>query len=407
MDAATSPTPGSKIRAGTPAFRRATGAMFAAGFATFAALYCVQPLLPVFAQEFGLSPASSSLSLSVSTGILAVAMLGASFVSDIFGRKATMVAALAVSGVLTVALAGAGDWSQVLVLRALTGFALSGLPAVSIAYLADEMDRSAMGAAVGLTIAGNSIGGMGGRLLVSALADLWSWRVAIGVTGALCLVCALVFWRALPPSRHFTRVTPSLRGLLHAFGRHLADPGMLLLFTEGFLLMGGFVTLYNYVGFRLVAPPFGLSQTVVGFVFLVYVFGTISSALMGRLADRYGRRQALWASIGLMLAGLALTWPDNLPVLVLGIAVFTFGFFAAHSVASSWVGLRAEAARAQASSLYLLAYYMGSSVAGAVGGAFWSAAGWPGVAGMVAGLGVMALLVAVALARTPPPAWMR
>ena len=107
--------------------------------------------------------------------------------------------------------------------------------------------------------------------------------------------------------------------------------------------MGSFVTVYNYVGFRLLAPPFGLSQTVVASIFLVYLVGTVSSAAVGSLAGRIGRRRVLWAMILLMLAGLALTLADTLPLLVAGMAVFTFGFFGAHSVVSSWVGIRAMA----------------------------------------------------------------
>ena len=143
--------------------------------------------------------------------------------------------------------------------------------------------------------------------------------------------------------------------------------------------MGSFVTVYNYVGFRLLAPPFGLSQTVVASIFLVYLVGTVSSAAVGSLAGRIGRRRVLWAMILLMLAGLALTLADTLPLLVAGMGVFTFGFFGAHSVVSSWVGIRAMAGKAQASALYLFFYYLGSSLVGSLGGLFWTAQGWPGV----------------------------
>lgn len=44
--------------------------------------------------------------------------------------------------------------------------------------------------------------------------------------------------------------------------------------------------------------------------------------------------------------------------------LFACGFFAAHSVASSWIGRRTRRAKGQASSLYLFCYYLGSSTAG-------------------------------------------
>lgn len=54
-----------------------------------------------------------------------------------------------------------------------------------------------------------------------------------------------------------------------------------------------------------------------------------------------------------MLAGVLITLLPNLRLIIPGILLLTFGFFGAHSIASSWVSKRAKVARAQASSLYL------------------------------------------------------
>lgn len=91
-----------------------------------------------------------------------------------------------------------------------------------------------------------------------------------------------------------------------------------------------------------------------------------------------------------------------LPLVIGGIALLTIGFFAAHSVASSWVGRRARSAQAQASALYLLAYYVGSSIAGPVGGAAWTAGGWRDVMVVAIALLGLALLVAMRLRTTAP-----
>ena len=399
--------PSTPIMLGSPAFRRTTLGMVAGGCATFAALYCVQPLLPIFTQEFELTPAQSSLSLAISTAALAVAMLVSSFLSDRFGRRVTMAVSLVLSSLLTLALVVVPDWSSLLVLRALAGLALSGFPAISIAYLADELDRRALGVAVGFTIAGNSIGGMGGRLIVSVLLDFANWRVAMGTIGCFCLICAVTLWWTLPRERFFKKIKPSWKSALETYARHLRDPGLVMLFAEGFLLLGSLVTMFNYIGFRLLKPPFELSQTLVGFVFLIYSVGTLSSALMGPIGNKMGRRTSLWMSIVLMLIGLGATLSDQLSVVIFGMALFTFGSFAAHSVASSWVGLRAEYARAQASTLYMFAYYVGSSVAGVLGGSFWLAAGWNGVAALIGMMVALAMVLAIVLSRMAPPAWLR
>ncbi|KQT77870.1 MFS transporter [Methylobacterium sp. Leaf466] len=390
------------IAAGTPAFRRTTVALAAAGFSTFAVLYGVQPLLPVFSESFQVSPAESSLALSAPCATLALALLVVSPLSEVWGRKPVMVASLFASAILTLVAVLVPSWYDFLALRALTGLAASGLPAVAMAYLAEEMDTRAIGLSMGLLIGGNALGGMVGRLVAGVIADHASWRIGLGTIGVLALLAAVAFAFLLPPSRRFRANRMRWAEVPASFGRHCRDPGLPWLFAEAFLLMGGFVSVYNYIGFRLLEPPFSLSQTAIGAIFVVYLAGTVSSAATGEIATRLGRRKVLWLAITLGLAGIALTLSDSLVLIVAGIVVVTVSFFGAHSVASSWVGRRALRDRAQASSLYLCLYYLGSSVLGTAGGWFFAHSGWTGVAGFFSGLYVLALLVALRLSRLAP-----
>jgi YNFM family putative membrane transporter len=390
------------LERGSPAFWQANLALFLSGFSTFALLYSVQPLLPILAQEFAVSPGESSLSLSLTTGSLAVAMLFASSVSDAWGRKRLMLVALLASALLNLLLVVVPMWHGILVVRTLVGISLGGLPAVAMAYLNEEIDPRASGFAMGLYIGGNAIGGMSGRLLVGVIADFTSWRVALSVLGVVALGSALVFWKYLPPSRHFVRRPLRLRGFIGSFTSHFRDAGLRWLFVESFLLMGSFVTIYNYIGFRLSAPPFELRQSTIASIFVVYLVGTGSSAWIGSLAGRLGRRKVLWSMILAMAAGLAMMVMDSLVLIIVGIATVTFGFFGGHSIASSWVGNRARHGRAQAASLYLFFYYTGSSIAGSAGGLFWSRMGWPGVTLLVAALLMVAFAIAIRLFFLPP-----
>jgi MFS transporter, YNFM family, putative membrane transport protein len=387
-------------------FWRVNFALFLGSFATFAMLYCVQPLLPSFTRAFSISPAAASLSLSAATGVLAVAMLFSGTLSDALGRKTVMGASLAAAGAATLAASFAPDWTTLVALRALTGLALSGVPAVAMAYLVEEMDRSAVGLAVGLYIAGNTLGGMGGRLASAGIADVGGWRGAVGIVGLVSVGCAVVFAFALPKEK---RAPPAAQAIafLPTIAMHFRDPGLRYLFAMGFLLMGAFVATYNYIGFRLEAPPFSLSPGVVGLVYSIYVIGAVSSTVTGELAGRYGRRRIVGFAIAFMPIGVLLTLPENLWLMILGVGVLTIGFFGGHSIASSWVGLRAETGKAQASSLYLFFYYVGSSLAGSIGGWVFTLGAWPGEAAFIGALSGLALLVALRLARVPPPAHLR
>ncbi len=389
------------LRARTPQFRKVTAALVSAGFSTYALLYCVQPLLPVFSRDLGVSPSVSSLSLSVTTGTLALAMLVAGRLSDVRGRKSIMGVSLVAVGVLTVAAAFAPNWPTLLAVRALTGVAMAGVPSVAMAYLAEEVHPRDLGAAMGLYIAGNAYGGMLGRVLTGVLIDLTgSWRVSLAVIGLFGMASAAVFIALLPPSRRFQPERGvALAHLGDAYLRHGRDPGLLALYAVGFVLMGGFVATYNYLSYRLIEPPFDLSQAFAGAIFLVYIGGAPASAWFGRLGGRHGRGRMMMVALAVMAAGLLLTATTSLVGAIAAIAVFTAGFFGAHSIASGSVSARATTARGAAASLYLFSYYAGSSVFGTLGGVFWSRGRWPGIMGLVATLIAVAAALAWRLAR--------
>lgn len=370
--------------------------MFLAGFATFSLLWCVQPLLPVFADYFGLAPAASSLAVSLTTACLAAAIICAAAVSEGLGRRGLMFGSMAVAAALNIAAALAPGWHGLLAARAAEGFVLGGVPAIAMAYLAEEIPPGQLGVAMGIYVSGTAFGGMSGRVGTAILADHFSWRVALALAGVTGLIAAAGFLALLPPSRHFTpRRGFQPRHHLKAWGGHLRHKALPMLFAIGFLVMGAFVTVYNYAGFRLMAPPYRLSQSEIGLIFAVYVFGMAASSASGALADRIGRFPVLGCGIGIAALGIGLTTLAPLASVILGIIALTIGFFATHSVASGWVGRLAAGNKGHAASLYLLAYYVGSSLAGSAGGWFWSHGGWDGVAAFT--LALLALAGAAAL----------
>lgn len=384
-----------QLEAGTPSFRHANLAMFLGGFATFAMLYGTQPMLPLLAAVFGVSPAHASLSVSAGTAALALSLIPASVLSDRHGREKVMKGSLVLAALIALASAAVSDFNQLLVLRALLGMALAGLPAAAMAYLGEEVAPNAQGRAMGIYIAGNAFGGMSGRFLAALLTEWGSWRIALVMLGVLGGIAAVVFWRGLPASRHFRPRPATPLRIARDAAAIFRDAGLPWLFLTAFLIMGAFVGLYNYLGFRLHDAPYHLGQTAIGAVFLLYLVGTWASAWVGRLADRFGRRNVLWMMVCLMAAGLALTASGQLSVIILGVAVFTFGFFASHTTASGWVGRRAQERRALAAALYLCSYYLGGSVIGTLAGFAWSSGRWAGVA-LLLGLGT-ALTFAIAL----------
>ncbi|MEV4324446.1 MFS transporter [Microbispora rosea] len=389
---------------GTAGYRRVVVALFAAGVATFALLYSTQAILPELAAQFGVSTAESTLSVSLTTLGLGVALLVAGPLSDVVGRTRLIHLSLTASAVVAAACALAPGWPALVVLRTLQGITLAGLPAVATAYLREELHPSTHARVAGLYVGGTALGGMAGRLLTGAVAQAGGWRWALAAAAVLGLLCALTVRVLLPASRRFTAAPASMRALLRGSLRAVSDRGLLALYGIGGCSMGALVAVFNTLGFRLSGAPFHLGVGAAGLMFLVYPIGSVSSAVSGRLADGYGRRTVTPLGCLLAVAGALVTLSSSLPVVVIGLALLTAGFFAVHGVASGWVPARAHAggvSTGQAASLYLFTYYLGSSVFGSLAGRAWTDAGWPGVVALAVllliGTGALALL----LRRTP------
>lgn len=380
-------------------FIKVSFALFLGGFSTFALLYCVQPMLPIFSQFFSVTAAQSSLLISTATSMLAVGLLITGPISDAIGRKNVMIVALLLAATFTFISAAVSHWQLLLISRALVGLSLSGMAAVAMTYLNEEIAPQHLGIAMGLYIAGNAIGGMAGRLLSGVLIDFVSWHMVLTVMGILTLGCAFLFWRLLPPSKHFEATPVKLTKLFNGYIHHLTQPRLPWLFLQGFLLMGCFITLFNYIAYRLLAEPYLLSQTWIGLLSIVYLSGIFSSTQFGALADRFGHARVLWVAITIMLSGALLTLFTPITIIFIGMIIFTFGFFGAHSVTSSWIGRSATKAKGQASSFYLFCYYMGSSILGTAGGYFWQTQQWHGVVYYISGLLSVSLVVALYLKR--------
>ncbi len=384
---------------------RANAALFAAGFGTFSLLYCVQPVMPMFTEEFGVSPAASSLSLSLTTGTLAITIFVTGFMSQSWDRKILISASLFIASVLTLLTSLSSSWMALLAAHSLVGVALGGVPAAAMAYAAEEARAEGSGFAMGLYIGGTALGGMAGRVIAAVIAGFVSWRAAVGTIAVIGLMTSVGFWLLIPASRHFTPQRGiGFRARLDMLSANVLGAGLPWLYLMAFLLMGSFVTVYNYASYRLVAPPYSLDETAIGAIFLLYLLGMIASPLFGRFADQFGRSRMLAIATLLMLSGVLLSTLPFLLAMIGGLALITVGFFAGHSVASGWVGHIAPAAKGQAASLYLLAYYLGASIIGSYGGRYWARDGWNGVAALVGICLLVALAVALRLALLRIPA---
>ncbi|MGC4995609.1 MFS transporter [Streptomyces sp. DT195] len=383
----------SRLTPGGPGYRRMSFALFLAGVATFALLYSTQALLPLISEDYGVAAGEASWTVAAATGGLALFVLPMSALSERFGRRSVMTASLMVAVGVGLLVPFAPSIGALVALRAVQGAALAGLPASATAYLAEEVRPKALVTAIGLFVAGNSVGGMSGRVITGWVAQEWGWRIAVAVIGVVAVGCAVAFRLLLPAPRHFEAGSLRPRVLARAVRDHLSSPLLRRLYAIGALFMTVFGGVYTVIGYRLTEAPFSLPQGIIGSIFLVYLVGTVSASSAGRLVGRLGRRGALYTAGGTTAAGLLLSLAPTLPLVLLGLVLITAGFFAGHAVASSAVGKTATHGRAQATALYQSAYYIGSSAGSTIGALAFHSGGWAGTVGV----GLLAILGVIAI----------
>ena len=366
---------------GTKAFWRVTLALCLGSFMVFANLYVPQPLLPTFSKAFGVSTLLSGWSLTIGTLTLGLSLLFYGALSDSVGRRWPMLISLAGATLTTILLGFSQNYAMLLILRAIQGFCLGGLPAIAIAYMGDEFSGVAMSSAVGFYISANSLGGIGGRLIGGFVGQWLGWAQAFQAMAIISVICLAVFIWALPRSRQFRPHPLNLRRMLGAMGDHLTNPVMVAAYLIGGFNFFIFINQYSYVTFLLSAPPHNLPSSLLGLLFLTYLSGTFASALSGRMAKRLAQPKIMALGIMIFMTGSLITLLPWVPTIILGFLINAFGFFLCHSTASSWVGRNARHTRASASSLYLVFYYLGASTGSLYLDPFWHWLAWPGVIG--------------------------
>ncbi|XBC41254.1 MAG: MFS transporter [Buchnera aphidicola (Nurudea yanoniella)] len=367
------------IKKGTENFFKMTIGLFLAGFSTFSILYCVQPILFVFSKSFFLTPAESSLSLSSSTAMMAIGMLFTGPLSDKIGRKKVMASSLLLAAVLTFLCSEMNTWTGIILMRSLTGLALSGVTAIAMTYLSEEVNPNDLSLSMGLYISGNTIGGFFGRFLSSVLVQNISWKIVLKWISFLSFFLSILFLFLLPNSRNFHSISLHPKKIFFRFFLPWKHPVLSKLFAMGFILMGSFITVFNYIGYRLLSYPFFLSQDIISTLSVIYLVGVYSSPKAGILIKKYKKSMVLLISVILMIFGIIISEENKIILIFLGLFLFSAGFFSAHSIISTWIGLYSKNGQGYISSIYLFSYYLGSSVLGTIGGFFWIFQKWLGI----------------------------
>jgi MFS transporter, YNFM family, putative membrane transport protein len=368
-------------------------AVAVAGFAAFLNLYAPQTVLPLFAEEFGASPGDVSLTVTAPTLAIAIIAPFTGAVADVLGRKRVISIAMFALVVPTVMAALAPGLSALVFWRFVQGLVLPPIFAVVVAYIGEEWPRREAIGVTGIYTSATSFGGFFGRFITGVVADATNWRVAFLVLATLTFALALIVALTLPTEHHFVRST-DLRVAFAHMGRHWRNRRLVATYAIGFGVLFTFVATFTYVNFLLAAPPFALSPTFLGLIFVVYLGGSVIAPLTGAGVARFGRRPLVMLAIAVWICGLLLTLVPWLPAILIGLTISAASGLLCQAVSTGFVAVSAGEGRSSAVGLYVSCYYVGGSVGGVLPGLIWNAAHWPGCIGLVVVvLLLMALLV--------------
>ncbi|NGZ84845.1 MFS transporter [Duganella aceris] len=309
--------------------------LFISVFLNFAGFTLIIPVLPFSVGRYVAAPdvafwMSAILAVYALCSFVAAPVLGA--MSDRFGRRPVLLLSLCGSA-LGFAVFGVGGALWVLVL----GRVLEGLTAGSIsalyAYVADTHAPAERGPAFGMLGVAGGLGFMLGPVLGGLLGQMSLAAPLYGAAG-LALLNALLVYLHLPESHSAESRSGGLRwGQFNAIGQlgaALRDRRLRLLFAVVFCFAFGSVVLQSNLAV-LLKERLSFNPAAIGLVLAgIGVMDIVSQGLVAtRLLPRFGERRVagsglLINGLGLVLLALLAIFPV-LPLLVCGIAMFTFG----------------------------------------------------------------------------------
>lgn len=365
---------------GTAEYKRITLSLALGSFLVFSNLYLLQPMLPAFVVQFQISETQVNWLFAASTLALSLSLLPMAIISESVGRRPVMIWGLFAIPVI-LALMLLGDSFLFLVLcRALIGVALAAFAAVSVAYMAEELDEKAFTMAIGSYIAANSLGGIAGRISGGLLADHFNVSTAILVMLIFTLLGVLCVNHLLPKQRGFLPSSSSFQHQHRAIISHFRNKRVWFAMLIGGVNFALFVNLYSVMSFRLVTAPHNVPVGLASLIFVCYLAGTFSSRCAGYWTRQFSPIQGMLLGALISLCGMWIALWDNLATMMVGLILISLGAFFTHTLAYGWVGRKAPSAKATATALYLVHYYIGGSLGGFLLLFCWQHGGWSTVA---------------------------
>lgn len=354
--------------------------MFLLVAATFATIYITQPVLPVIREEFGITAARASLTVSAVIFGIALATLPFGLLVDRVPARPILLAGGTLASLVGLLCAATRSFPLLVAGRFLQGILVPSLTTCLVVFLVRRLPPERLNVAMGAYVSATVAGGLGGRLLAGFIHPPLHWRYAFVTASALLLGATVDAARWLPRDEE----TPAASGGEAGFAALLSRRELLRIFSVGAAAFGAFSSVFNYMPFHLSGPPFFLPTHWITMLYLSYLVGVGIGPVAGRLGNRFGNGVTMAAGAAAFSASVLLSLLPSLFAIAASLAGVCAGFFVVHSAAVGALNRKLSESRGRANSLYVLFYYLGGTAGISASGHAHQWRGWPGVVALVA-----------------------
>ena len=348
------------------------GIVLFATILTLSALYAPQPLLPVLAEEFGVSRESAAFLTTVAFLPLSIAPLVYGFVLESLQPRRLLRIAVLLLALTEILFFLSPSFSLLVGIRLLQGLLIPAILTSLMTYIALVTKSGAVQRAMGIYIAATILGGFLGRACSGAVATWLGWRYSFLLLAASLLLCFFLLKRlATTTTLNLTRPDPRI--ILRILERKI----YLKVYLTVFCLFFVFAAVMNFVPFRLTEISESASEFKIGMIYSGYLMGIFTSLGAVGAARVVGSEVRVMVIGLLVLAASLLGLVADRPEVLFGVMfIFCGGMFLVHATASGFLNRHAADNKGMVNGLYVSFYYAGGTAGSYLPGFIYERFGW-------------------------------
>lgn len=362
----------------------------------FTVLYAPQPLLPLLAEELGVSRSAVSLLITVTMIPLSIAPIAYGFLLESVSAKRMLIGASLLLAITSLVLAAGPGYSSFLLVRLLQGLAIPAMLTALMTYISANAGVNGLGRAMAVYVASTVLGGFTGRAFSGFVAEWASWQTSFFLIGVLLLIsCGLLLRLQSDSASRFSRVHPK------AIISVLRTAGLARVYLVIFCAFFVFASLLNFLPFRLAELGEGLGSGAISLMYTGYLMGIAVSLGSARIAAQLGsRKRAVMLGLIVQLVATLIFMTPTVPVVFANMFLLCAGMFLVHGLLPGFINELAPERRGIVNGLYVAAYYAGGSTGSFAPGLLLAKGGWNA---FILGLTLVVVLALVLAARAPQP----